>query len=347
MTGTKYRIGEEASLRNAYGNYLAELGEKYENIFVLDADLGCSTKANIFGKKFPERYRDVGVSEAFMQAKAAGVASEDYKVFTNTFAVFVVKGAEKILQAVAMDKRDVKIIGTHGGIAVGPDGSSHQGINDIAVMRSIPGLYVFCPADAVEVESMLDFMMDDDNPTYMRISRNKLPTIHFSGYVFEKGKATFAQSISDNGSTYIIASKNPHPLCPGFDKNEKTVTIFSYGDTLHTSIDAAKLLEKENINAFVVNMSSIKPLDRESIIFATEESDMLVTVEDHVLDGGLGEAVFREVLGLSSIGKVKKILPIGLEGFAESGSKEDLYKKYGLNAEGIKNSILSKLKQIS
>jgi len=326
----KYRIGEKASMRDAYGNYLAELGEKYENIFVLDADLGCSTKADIFGKKFPKRYRNVGISESFMQAKAAGIASEGYKVFTNTFAVFVVKGAEKIKQAIAMDKRDVKIIGTHGGIAVGPDGSSHQGINDISLMRSIPGIYVFCPADAVEVESMLNFMMTDETPTYMRITRNKLPTIHDPDYTFNPGRSGFFWG--DHA----------------FDKGDKTVTILSYGDTLHTSIDAAKWLKRYyKVNTFVVNMPSIKPLDKENIEFATRESDMVVTVEDHVLDGGLGEAVSREVLGLSSIGKVKRLLPIGLEGFAESGSKSDLYKKYGLDAEGIKNSIIRELKEIS
>ncbi|NIO19723.1 MAG: transketolase family protein [Candidatus Aenigmarchaeota archaeon] len=325
---TKYIIGEKASMRDAYGNYLAELGEKYENIFVLDADLGCSTKADIFGKKFPERYRNVGISESFMQTKAAGIASEGYKVFTNTFAVFVVKGAEKIKQSVAVDKRDVKIIGTHGGIAVGPDGSSHQGINDISLMRSIPGIYVFCPADAVEVESMLDFMMTDETPTYMRITRNKLPTIHGPDYVFSPGKTGFFTG--DHA----------------FDKGDKTVTILSYGDTLHTSVDAAKWLKRYyKINAFVVNMPSIKPLDRGSIEFATKESDMIVTVEDHVLDGGLDEAVSREVLGLSSIGKVKKLLPIGLESFAESGSASDLYKKYGLDAEGIKSAVVKKLRE--
>jgi len=326
----KYRIGEKASLRDAYGKYLAELGEKYKNIFVMDADLGCSTKADIFGKKFPERYENMGISESLMQAKAAGRASEGYKVFTHTFSVFVVKGAEKIFQAIAMDNRDVKIIGTHGGIAVGPDGPSHQGINDVSVLRSIPGLYVFCPGDASETESMLDFMMADETPTYMRIPRNKLTTIHGPDYVFRPGKSGFLWG--DHA----------------FDRGNKTVTILSYGETLHTSIDAAKWLKRYyKLNTFVVNMPSIKPLDKENIEFAAKESDMIVTVEDQVLDGGLGEAVSREVLGLSSTGKVKSLLPIGLEGFAESGSKEDLYKKYGLDPEGIKDSVIRRLKQIS
>lgn len=329
---TKYKIGEKVSMRDAYGNYLAELGDKYENIFVLDADLGCSTKANIFGKKFPERYRNVGISETFMQTKAAGIASEGYKAFTNTFAVFVVKGAEKIKQSIAIDKRDVKIIGTHGGISVGEDGFSHQGINDISVMRSIPGIYVFCPEDAVEVESMLDFMMTDETPTYMRISRNKLPTIHTPDYVFCPGKASML--IGDHAGK----------------RDDKWVTIISYGDTIHTSIEAAKLLEKYGgVNPFVLSMSSIKPLDDESIEMAKCESDLIVTVEDHVLDGGLGEAVSRKILGTSMVGgRLKKLLSIGLDNiFAESGSWKELYEKYGFSGEKIKSSIIRDLKEIS
>ncbi len=327
----KYNLGEKVSLRNAYGKYLTELGKKYENIFVLEADLGKSTKANTFGERFPDRYREVGISEAFMQAKAAGVASTGFKVFTHTFAIFVTKGTEKILQAIARDKRDVKIIGTHGGISVGPDGDSHQGINDIAVMRSIPGIYVFCPADAVEVEGMLDFMAENDSPTYMRISRNNLPIIHKPDHRFMPGKA--GMLVGDHSGK----------------RDDKWVTIISYGDTFHTSLEAAELLNGYGgINPFVMNMSSIEPIDKDNIYLAKLESDLIVTVEDHVLEGGLGEAVAREVSGIySPKSRLKKLKNIGLEGLAESGSASDLYKKYGLNAEGIKNSIVRELKEIS
>jgi len=326
----KYEPEKPVSLRKAYGTHLAELGKEYENIFVIDADLGGSTKANIFGKEFPERYRNVGISETYMQAKAAGCASEGFKVFTNTFAIFVAKGTEKIFQAIVRDKRDVKIIGTHGGISVGEDGDSHQGINDIAVMRSIPKLYVFCPADAVEVESMLDFMMIDKTPTYVRISRNDLPTIHEPDYVFSPGKAS------------ILIGKNSK-------RDDKVVTIFSYGDTTHTSMEATKMLNKEEgVNTFFLNMSSIEPLDKENIAMAKVKSDLIVTVEDHVLEGGLGEAIGSELSGIYMTGStLKKHLRIGLEGFAESGPASDLYKKYGFSAGKIKASVIENLKQIS
>jgi len=326
MSRSKYELGKEVSLRDVYGDYLVELGKKYPNIIVIDADLSSSTKANKFGKEFKQRYLNVGISETLMQLMASGIASEDYKVYTNTFAIFAVKGAEKILQAIARDKRDVKIIGTHGGISVGEDGDSHQGINDIAVMRSIPGLYVFCPADAVELESMLDFTAEDKTPTYIRISRNKLPVIHNPEYKFQPGRA----------SVFEIKPAQ---------KKGKTVTIISYGDTVHSSLDAAKSLAKyDEINPVVVNMSSIEPIDKEVLREAKEKSKIIITVEDHVWSGGLGEAVGRVMLEDDVKNPDLKFKTIALMGFAESGSWKDLYKKYGLDKDHITRCIIEMVK---
>ncbi len=302
----KYAIGQKVDIRTAYGDKLVELAERYP-ITVIDADLGESLKTKGFKDRFSERYFNVGISEAHMQGKAAGLASEGFIPFTNTFAIFISRSLEQIRQSIAYPAYNVKIVGSHGGIGTGKDGASHQAIEDIGAVRPIPNMVIVSPSDALMTEKIMDKIVEYHGPVYLRLFREPTPVLHNESLNFEIGKG--------------------YQLKDGND-----LTIVSFGATLHKAVEAADLLEKEKIHARVIDMPSIKPMDEEILVKAAEETGGIMTVEDHNYMGGFGSGVC-EVL---SEKRPTRICRIGVrDTFSESGSGEELYEKYGLGGKEI------------
>ncbi|MCP3686233.1 MAG: transketolase family protein [bacterium] len=297
--------------RDGYGRGLVKLGEMNKDVVALDADLAESTKSGKFADKFPERFFEMGVSEADMIGTAAGLACCNKIAFASTFAMFATgRVFDQIYDSVAYPNLDVKIVGSHGGLATGEDGVSHQAITDIALMRSIPNMKVIVPADSIEAEKATIALADIEGPVYMRTGRAKTDAIFDENYEFKFGKGVVL-------------------------KEGKDVAILATGSLVIEAKKAAELLEKENINAYVVNIHTIKPIDKDLIIKLAKETKGIVTVEDHNIIGGLGGAV-SEVLSQNSPAKVEMI---GVKDcFAESGCQCDLYNKYGLTAEEIVNA---------
>jgi len=298
----------DAATRDGYGTGLVKLGEKNKNVVVLDADLAESTKSVKFAEKFPERFFEMGVSEADMIGTAAGLACCGKIAYASTFAIFATgRVFDQIYTSVVYPNLNVKIVGSHGGIATGEDGVSHQAITDIALMRSIPNMKVVVPADAVEAEKATIALADIEGPVYMRTGRAKVPSIFDESYEFEFGKGVVL-------------------------KEGKDVAIIASGSIVTEAIKAAEMLEKDGVNVCVVNMHTIKPIDRELIIKLAKETKGIVTAEDHNIIGGLGSAV-ADVLTESCPAKIERI---GIKDqFAESGPANELYEKYGLTAEEI------------
>ncbi len=291
--------------RNAFGEALVELGAQDKDIVALTADLPGSTRLSWFKEKFPERFLDFGVAEANMMSAAAGLALSGKKPFVSTFAIFVEKAFEQIRQTIAYNKLPVKIIATHGGITVGEDGASHQTVEDIAVMRALPNMTVIVPADYYETKSAIFAIADYAGPVYMRLARAAFPVVFDESYRFELGRA--------------------HVVRPGTD-----VTIFACGLMLFYSLQAAELLERERVSAQVVNVSTIKPLDRRVVDYATM-TGCAVSVEEHSVIGGLGGAI-AEILCEHAIPLVRVGVP---DTFGQSGKPEQLLATYGLTAEKI------------
>lgn len=309
--------------RDIYGETLARLGEFNQNIVVLDADLSASTKTGVFAKKYPERFFNMGVSEQDMMGTAAGLAASGKIPFASTFAIFATGRAwEQIRQSIAYPRLNVKIVASHGGITVGEDGASHQSIEDIALMRVLPNMTVIVPSDGVETNQVIETIIEYQGPVYVRVSRGKTPLIFDESYRFEIGKGKVVLEGND-------------------------ATVFTMGTMLYKSMEAARMLKEEGINIKVVNLSTIKPIDKELVIAAARETKAVVTVEEHSVIGGLGSAV-AELLGencpvfLSRIGIQDR--------FGMSGNAEDLLKYYGLTPESIaiaaKNVIKKKMELI-
>ena len=286
---------------DAYGKSLVKLGQINDNVVVLDADLSKSTKTNDFCKAFPSRFFNMGIAEQNLIGAACGFATAGKIPFASSFAMFATGRAfEVIRNSVAYPKLNVKICATHAGLTVGEDGASHESIEDMAIMRAIPNMTVLVPADGVEAEQMILEAAKFNGPMYVRLGRSAVPTIFDENYKFQIGKGNVVRQGND------------------------------------VSIIAHEALKSEGINARVINMSTIKPIDRELIINAAKETGAIVTAEEHSIIGGLGSAV-SEVVSEECPVVVKKV---GVKDtFGESGTPAELLKKYGLTAEDIVNSV--------
>ena len=292
--------------RQAYGEALVELGKINKDIVVLDADLTKSTKTSMFQKEFPERHFNVGIAEADLMGTAAGLATCGRIPFASTFAMFAAgRGFEQIRNTIAYPKLNVKIAPTHAGISVGEDGGSHQAIEDIAIMRAIPGMVVLCPADAVETKKMVYAAAEYEGPVYIRMGRLDVETIFDEEtYDFQIGIANTVREGND-------------------------VTIAATGLMTYEAIKAADILAQEGISVRVINVGTIKPLDGETILKAAKETKFIITAEEHSVIGGLGSAV-SEFLSEGYPTKVKKL---GIyDKFGQSGKAAELLEKYELTA---------------
>lgn len=295
--------------RDSYGETIARLGDENENIIVLDADLAKATKTEMFKKAHPERFIDCGIAEQNMMGVAAGLASTGKTVFASSFAMFAAGRAfEVIRNSIAYPRLNVKIGASHAGISVGEDGATHQCCEDIALMRSIPGMIIINPADAVETEAAVAAAAEINGPVYMRFGRLAVPVFNDpETYKFEIGK----------GITL---------------KNGTDVTIIATGLMVNEAIEAEKILSAEGISARIINMHTIKPIDKELIEKAARETGVIVTAEEHNIIGGLGSAVCETVSELCPVPVVR----VGVEDtFGCSGPALQLLKMFGLSAENI------------
>lgn len=299
--------------RESYGEALAELGEKYENLYVFDADLAAATKTGVFKKKYPERFFDCGIAEADMMGVAAGMAATGKIPFASTFAMFAAGRAYEIVRnSIGYPHLNVKIGATHAGISVGEDGATHQCNEDIALMRTIPGMTIINPADDVEARAAVEAAILHDGPVYLRFGRLAAPVFNDKEtYKFELGKGI--------------------ELVDGSD-----ITIIATGLMVSEALDAAKALKEDGISVRVINIHTIKPIDKDIIIKAAKETGKIVTVEEHSVIGGLGSAVC-DVLSENYPVPVKKI---GVnDEFGHSGPAVDLLKEFGLSSENIVKTV--------
>lgn len=292
--------------RVAFGEALVRLGGENPDIVVLDADLSKSTMTEYFAKKFPDRFFDMGIAEGNMVGTGAGMALAGKIPFICSFACFVTGRFEQIRMSVAYSRANVKIVGTHVGIGIGEDGYSQMALEDIALMRSLPNMVIIQPADAVETERALEYIVEHRGPVFLRLMRQKTEDINPPDYQFRFGKGVV--------------------LRPG-----KDVTLMGTGGVLANTLKAADILAKKGLAAEVVNVPTIKPVDQELISGAALSHGKIVTVEDHGITGGLGSAV-SEVLAELGRGGLKRV---AVEDFAESGDADGLYQKYGLSADNI------------
>lgn len=294
--------------RAAYGHVLKTEVYKNPNVVVLEADLGNATKSNVFKEVAPERYFNMGISEQDLIGTAAGFAAAGKIPLASTFAVFATGRAfEQVRNSVCYPKLNVKICATHAGLTVGADGGSHQAIEDISLMRTLPNMTVINPADAKEAEAAVLAAIDYQGPVYIRLGRAETKDIHDDSYHFEWGKAEVLRQGSD-------------------------VSIFATGIMTAKALDAAETLAKRGIQAEVINVHTIKPLDEETVIASAKKTGKVVTAEEHSIIGGLGSAV-AEVLARQC--PTKQAFVGVQDSFGESGSPDDLLEKYGLTAEAI------------
>ena len=308
---------KKIATRESYGNALAELGAQNPNIVVLDADLAGATKTGVFKKAFPERHIDCGIAEGNMMGVAAGLATCGKIPFASSFAMFAAGRAfEQVRNSIGYPHLNVKIGATHAGISVGEDGATHQCNEDIAIMRTIPGMTIICPADDVEARAAVKAAAEYVGPVYMRFGRLAVPVINDeANYKFEIGK----------GITL---------------KEGKDVTIIATGLEVNESLEAAKLLEADGISAEVINIHTIKPLDKELVVASAKKTGKVVTVEEHSVIGGLGGAV-AEALSEEA---PTKMLRIGMmDKFGQSGPAKALIEYYGLDGKSIYEKVKASL----
>ncbi|MGE5329942.1 MAG: transketolase family protein [Deltaproteobacteria bacterium] len=313
-------MAEKIATREAYGNTIAEIGEKYSDMVVLDADLSKSTFTCKFAEKFPDRFFNMGIAEANLTSVAAGLASCGKIPFVSTFAIFATGRAyDQVRNSIAYPNLNVKIAATHAGISVGEDGASHQSIEDIALMRAIPGMTVICPADGIETALAVKAVVEYKGPVYLRLGRLALPTVYDNPEAckFEIGKSITLQEGTD-------------------------ATIIATGLMVQEAIEAHKILQNEGINVRIINMHTIKPIDEKAIIDAAYQTGRIVTAEEHSIVGGLGEAV-------ASITARSCPVPIAMVGvkdvFGRSGKPAELLKHYGLTASDIVTAVKSLFKK--
>ncbi len=308
---------EKIATRVAYGNALRDLGDKY-NFYVMDADLSSSTQTATFAKSFPERFINCGIAEGNMASVAAGIASTGVPVFISSFAMFATGRAyEQIRNSIAYPKLNVKVCASHAGLSVGEDGATHQCIEDISLMRSIPGMTVISPADATEAYAAVEAILNYNGPVYFRLARLATPLFFDKNdYKFEIGKAI--------------------PL-----KDGKDTTIFATGMMVSEAMEAANILACKGIDASVINIHTIKPIDEDAVIEHSKGKNHIFTVEEHSVIGGLGDAV-SDVITRKNPCFITKI---GIDDlFGESGKAADVLEKYGLSANKIAEKIIATLK---
>ena len=303
-------MADKKATRESYGAALAELGDKYD-FLVLDADLAAATKTGMFKKKFPERFFDCGIAEGNMMGVAAGIAATGKKVFATSFAMFAAGRAyEQIRNSIGYPHLNVNIVGTHASITVGEDGATHQCSEDLALMRTIPGMTVICPADATEAYAAVEAVLNYEGPCYLRFGRYAVPDMTpelVKDYKFEIGK----------GVTYREGSD---------------VTIVANGYMVHLAYEAAEMLAAEGISAEVINIHTVKPLDTELLVASAKKTGAVVTAEEHSIIGGLGAAVC-EALSENCPGPV---LRVGVDDkFGRSGQVPELLEIYGLTSANI------------
>ena len=299
---------KKVATRDAYGKALAALGAEHENLVVLDADLANATKTQTFQKAFPERHFDCGIAEANMICVAAGMSTTGLVPFASSFAMFASGRAfEQVRNSIGYPHLNVKIGATHGGISVGEDGASHQCCEDFALMRSIPGMTVICPADGVEAEAAVKAAYEMDGPVYLRFGRLAIPVFHEEGFNFQIGKGEVLRDGTD-------------------------VAIIANGLLVYEAIQAGEALAEVGINAMVINMATVKPLDEELVLEAAKKCGKIITCEEHSVIGGLGEAV----CSLLSEKLPTPVRRIGVnDEFGHSGPAAALLKQFGLSAEHI------------
>ena len=299
---------KKVATRDAYGAALAKLGAEHDNLVVLDADLAGATKTGVFKKAFPDRFFDCGIAEGNMICMAAGLSTTGLVPFASSFAMFAAGRAfEQVRNSIGYPHLNVKIGATHGGISVGEDGASHQCCEDFALMRSIPGMTVICPADGVEAEAAVKAAYEMEGPVYLRFGRLAIPQFHEEGFNFQIGKGEVLREGTD-------------------------VAIIANGLLVYEAIQAGEMLAEAGINAMIINMATIKPLDEELVLEAAKKCGKVITCEEHSVIGGLGEAV-SAVLAEKCPTVVRRI---GVnDEFGHSGPAVPLLKQFGLSAENI------------
>ena len=301
-------MSETISTRNGFGNGILREAEERDDFVVLDADLAKSTRGGWFRDEYPERWYNMGIAEQDMFATAAGIASTGRPVFANTFAIFSERGYEQVRQQIARPKRNVTVVGSHAGVITGEDGPSAQTVEDISAYRALPNLRVISPADAVEANALVTALADDDEPAYLRLVRESIPVIH-------------------DEDDYEPTIGEGEILRDGAD-----ITLMAHGAMVHVVQEAAEVLAEQGVDARVVNMSTIKPLDTDLVIESAKQTGAILTAEDHNVIGGLGSAV-AEVLAENHPTPIKRI---GIEDeFGTSGNGLDLYEHYGFTGEAI------------
>ena len=299
---------KKLATRDGYGKGLVALGAEHDNVVVLDADLAGSTKTGMFQKAYPDRHFNCGIAEGNMMSVAAGLASTGLVPFASSFAMFAAGRAfEQIRNSIGYPALHVKIGASHGGISVGEDGASHQCCEDFALMRSIPGMVIICPADAVEAEAAVKAAYAHQGPVYLRFGRLAVPVFHEEGFEFTIGKGEVMRDGTD-------------------------VAIIANGLLVYEAVQAGEKLAEQGINAMIINMSTVKPIDEELVLEAARKCGRIITCEEHSIVGGLGEAVCS-VLSEKLPTPVRRI---GVNDvFGESGPAAELLKKYGLCADNI------------
>lgn len=304
---------KKIATRQAYGEALAELGDKYENLVVMDADLAASTKTAMFGKKFPERFFDCGIAEANMASMAAGLAASGKIVFASSFAMFATGRAyEQIRNSIGYPHLNVKIAATHGGITVGEDGASHQCLEDVSLMRNIPGMVVMVPSDYVEAKAAVQAAVDHNGPVYLRFGRSNVPVINDrEDYKFEMGKG-------------IVL------------KEGKDVTVIATGICVDSALRAEEMLRADGIDAEIINIHTIKPLDEELVVASARKTGKIVTVEEHSVIGGLGSAVCDCICKNYPV----PVMKVGMQDvFGTSASADELMRRFRLDGQGVYEQV--------
>ena len=311
-------MGEKIATRAAYGDALVELGGQYPDLVVLDADLSGSTMTKGFAKAYPDRFFNMGIAEGNMMTVAAGLAAAGKKAFANSFAIFASGRAfEQVRNSIAYPHLNVTVVGSHGGLSVGEDGATHQACEDMAVMRAIPGMVVCCPCDGTEMKAAVKALMDYDGPAYLRLGRSAVEDLtgDLPGYAFQLGKGV---TLRDGGD----------------------VTIIAVGLMVQEAMKAAETLAAEGIQAQVIDMHTVKPLDEELVLKAAQETGCIVTTEEHNIVGGLGSAVAEYLSGICPVPVVRH----GVEDvFGRSGKASEVLAAYGLTADGIVTKVKAAL----
>jgi len=304
--------------RDVLGKTLVALGEKDPNIVVLDADFCTPGKTTAFKDRFPERFVQVGIAEQNMMSIAAGLATVGFTCFASTICAFCSRRAcDQVMASIALPRLNVKILGLYAGLFVGKNGATHQSLEDIGIMRSIANMTVVQPADALETQRVLEYAARYDGPMYIRVGRDPVPQFVPDDYEFQLGRSITLRQGGD-------------------------LTLMAYGDLMENTMIAAEGLARRGIQSRVINMSSLKPIDREAIVLAARETGRIVTVDNHNIYGGLGSAV-AEVVAEEAPARLKRIGVRDI--FGKSGTNEQMMKRYGLRAEDIEKEVLEFLKK--